>query len=171
VQAGQINAVTPYGVTPGTPAEVVVEYQGGRAARGVEVVPYDFALFSLDGSGLGQAAALNQDGSINSIDNPAPRGSIVVLYGTGAGVTVPPSTDDALAPLADFPEPAEPIQVLFNRAYTEVLYAGPAPGLVNGVVQINMRIPEDLPADPAEIPINVVIGGSQYVSPATIAIR
>jgi hypothetical protein len=34
-----------------------------------------------------------------------------------------------------------------------------------------MRIPEDLPAEPAEIPINAVIGGSQYVSPATIAIR
>jgi uncharacterized protein (TIGR03437 family) len=172
VQAGQINAVTPFGVTLAATADVVVEYQGVEAAAlNVDVVPYDFALFSLDGSGRGQAAAFNQDGSLNSIDNPAPRGSIVVLYGTGGGITLPPSADGDLAPLADFPQPAASIDVLFNRAFTETLYAGPAPGLVNGVVQINMRLPQDLPAEPAEILINVVVGGSQYVSPATIAIR
>ena len=34
----------------------------------------------------GQASAVNQDGTLNSPSNPAPRGSIVSLYGTGQGV-------------------------------------------------------------------------------------
>jgi uncharacterized protein (TIGR03437 family) len=125
----------------------------------------------MDGSGRGQAAALNEDGSLNSVSNPAPRGSIVVLYGTGIGATVPPSVDGALAPLADIPKPALPVQVLFDRAFTDVYYGGPAPGAVNGLVQINMRLPENLAAQQSEITVNVVVAGSQFVSPATIAIR
>lgn len=40
------------------------------------------ALFALAG-GVGQAAALNQDFTSNSGSNPAHKGSVVVLYGTG----------------------------------------------------------------------------------------
>ncbi len=172
VRADQINAITPYGVTPGTKVDVAVEYQGNNATlANLDVVVADFALFSMDGSGFGQAAALNEDGSLNSVSNPARRGSIVVLYGTGTGATVPPSVDGALAPLEDIPRPALPVQVLFDPAFTDVYYAGPAPGAVNGLVQINMRLPENLAAQQSEITVNVVVAGSQFVSPATIAIR
>ncbi|MBL8295363.1 MAG: hypothetical protein JNN08_26190, partial [Bryobacterales bacterium] len=34
----------------------------------------------------GMFAALNQDGSVNSITHPAPAGSVVTVYGTGAGL-------------------------------------------------------------------------------------
>jgi uncharacterized protein (TIGR03437 family) len=172
VRADQINAITPYGVTPGTKVDVAVEYQGNSATlANLDGVVTDFALFSMDGSGRGQAAALNEDGSLNSVSNPARRGSIVVLYGTGIGATVPPSVDGALAPLDDIPKPALPVQVLFDRTFTDVYYAGPAPGAVNGLVQINMRLPENLPAEQSKITVNVIVAGSPFFSPATIAIR
>ncbi|MBI1354386.1 MAG: hypothetical protein GC160_08570 [Acidobacteria bacterium] len=169
-QAGQINAVTPYAVTGREPIDVVVEYDGRTTEPlQVDVFPYDFALFSLDGSGMGQAAALNQDGTLNTPENPADPGSIIVLYGAGAGATVPPSLDGELAPLTDLPAFQTTIKILHNRQYVEPLYAGPAPGLVNGAVQINLRLPDDMPSGPNRI--NVVVGGSQYVSPATISVR
>ena len=49
-----------------------------------------FRWLRADSSGQGQAAALNQDGALNSAENPAAAGSVVVLYGTGEGQTDPP---------------------------------------------------------------------------------
>jgi len=171
VQANQINAVTPYGVQPGSEVDVVVEYQGrSTSPLRLDVFPYDFSLFSMTGTGLGQAAALNQDGTLNSPTNPAQRGSIIVLYGTGAGITVPPASDGALAPLANTPNPVIPVQVWYDRQFAEVLYAGPAPGQVNGLILVYLRIPDYLPPGPADIVVPFLMGGSVYTSPATITI-
>ena len=91
-------------------------------------------IFTNDGV---HAAALNQDGTINSASNPAPAGSIVSIFGTGA--TWPSGMQDgaiATAPLAldGFVAFYDP----FNQL--EVLYAGAAPGLIEGVFQMNLRI-------------------------------
>lgn len=49
------------------------------------------ALFTLNMKGSGQAAIENQDGRTqNSTDAPARPGEVVVLWGTGEGVTDPP---------------------------------------------------------------------------------
>jgi uncharacterized protein (TIGR03437 family) len=112
----------------------------------------------------GRAAALNQDGSINSPDNPAPLGSIVTLYTTGAGQMQPPVPDGKIA--VDIrPKPVLPVSVLFN--YTNrgtILYAGPAPGMIAGVLQINVRVldvqciePNCFP-DFSAIPVVIAIG-------------
>ncbi len=37
-----------------------------------------------------QGAVLNQDSSVNSPTNPAPVGSVIVIYATGLGTTSPP---------------------------------------------------------------------------------
>jgi hypothetical protein len=47
-------------------------------------------LFSVDASGRGQGAILNQD---NSALNPAEKGSIIQRFGTGDGVTNPAGVD------------------------------------------------------------------------------
>lgn len=54
------------------------------------------ALFTLVG-GIGQAAALNQDLSANSTKNPARRGSVLTLYGTGGGALVSAVQDGSIA--------------------------------------------------------------------------
>lgn len=130
-------------------------------------------LFTVNTSGGGQAAALNQDSSINSPANPAAAGSVIVLYLTGAGATNPPSVTGSLN---DFPLPqlVEPVEVLINDVGAVVEFAGPAPGLVSGVVQVNARIPANTPS--GAVPVYVKIGGilspnSPSGQPVTISIQ
>ena len=50
-----------------------------------DVQPVDLGVLSADGSGQGQAYARNDDGTLNSPDNPAKAGSLVTYYATGLG--------------------------------------------------------------------------------------
>ena len=86
-------------------------------------------------------AALNEDGTINSQDNPAKTGSVVSIFGTGQGLADRPQVDGALAD-APFATPLLPVRVTtFGGDELPVLYAGAAPGLINGVLQVNFRLP------------------------------
>ena len=89
------------------------------------------------------AAAVNQDGTLNSATNPAPPGSIVSIWATGLGRTFAGLQDGQIATAAlDYGTGG----VLVNGESAEVVYSGNAPGLVLGVVQINFRIPEHRPS-------------------------
>src|SRR5581483_3038660 len=90
-------------------------------------------------------AAINQDGTLNTPQNPAPGGSIVSLFLTGLGPVSPGELDGAITP---WPAPAlgYSVQVWFFgpniASYVgDVLYAGPAPLAVGGLYQVNVRIP------------------------------
>ena len=50
-------------------------------------------IFTLTASGRGQGAILNQDYSVNSAGNRAPKGSVVMIFGTGEGQTNPAGVD------------------------------------------------------------------------------
>lgn len=51
--------------------------------------PFSPAVFTVTGTGYGQALILNQDGTLNSMTNPATLGSLVTLFvnGTDLGPT------------------------------------------------------------------------------------
>jgi uncharacterized protein (TIGR03437 family) len=99
----------------------------------------------------GQALANNQDGTLNSGSNPAPRGSVVAFYGTGQGVAV------------------LPVSATVGGYQAEVLYSGP---VVNypGLWQINVRIPAGYIA-PGELAVAITIGGATTQSGVLIAIN
>ena len=60
-ESGRICAIVPYRVAGKKTTEVVVEYQGQRSSPVVlPVVPSAPAVFTLDASGAGQAAILNE---------------------------------------------------------------------------------------------------------------
>ncbi len=147
-QSGQINTIMPYKLQPGTRTQLIVEYEGKQSAPvTLDVVPGEFQLFTMDASGTGPAVALNQDGQLNSQSNPAAPGSIVVVYGTGIGVTTPAGDDGALAPigpLSALPRPNAFLAISVQGiplTRDDILYASAAPGLVNGLTQVNFRIP------------------------------
>jgi uncharacterized protein (TIGR03437 family) len=137
--AHQINAVVPFEVS--APNTVVsVEGVGGFRLPVWPAVP---ALFTTDFSGQDQVAALNQDLSINSNTNPAKAGAIVAVYMTGVGAMTPPIGDGQLGPLQPpFPAPVLGVSATVNNAGAPILFAGQAPGLIAGAVQVNVQIPE-----------------------------
>ena len=63
------------------------------------------AFFTANGLRSGPLAALNQDGTVNSADNPASPGSIVSIFATGLGRMTPAAIDGAVpqAPLLRSP--------------------------------------------------------------------
>ena len=63
---------------------------------------------------------------------------MVVLYGTGFGRTTPAGIDGHLAS-APYPAPTLPVMLLSSG---KLAYAGDAPGIVEGVTQINIVLPE-----------------------------
>lgn len=156
VSAKQISAVVPYGVPVNGRTVAQVDYQGLRSNPLVLwVAPALVGAFSQDSSGRGAGAILNQDGTVNSPSNPAERGSIVVLYGTGEGRTQPEGVDGKVT-TEPLPRPVLRIFAQIADRATEVIYAGGAPGLVAGVLQMNIRVPETSPIGPA---IPIFIGG------------
>ncbi len=50
-----------------------------------------------------------------------------------------------------------------------VLYAGSAPDLVQGVLQVNVQIPDQAPS--GAVPIGLAIGGIESKQPVTIAVE
>ena len=143
--AGQVSAIVPYGVNGRRTTELQVEYDGRLSNRVMlDVVPAAPGIFTLDASGRGLGAILNQDNQVNGAASPAARGSVVILYATGAGQTAPPSEDGRIT--TGISSQLENISVQIAGTRADVLYAGPAPGLVAGVMQVNARVPDSVPA-------------------------
>jgi uncharacterized protein (TIGR03437 family) len=169
VSRAQINAVVPFNIGSSTPAELRIrafEYESEPLSLPTAMAAP--ALFTADGSGKGQAAALNQDGTSNSVANPASAASIVTVYGTGFGATAPSSKDGALTG-SDRYGIALSVRVTVGGEEALVKYAGSAPGLVAGVSQINFQIPDGVEAGN---PV-VVVRAGDFASgaAATIAVK
>ena len=161
---GQINVVAPFELEPGTTVSLQLLYFGIPSAKiALQVVSTAPALFTQNGSGTGLVVVTNQDGSINK---PSPAGSTVTLQGTGGGV-VPGAVDGAIARSAA--NLSSTAQVSVAGLQAKVLYAGAAPGQVNGVFELQVKLPENLPHGAA--PISVSIGGQTSPKGATLEIR
>ena len=171
--AAQVNAVVPYAVTGST--QVQVQYQGTPSnTLTLAVQAATPGLLTLDRSGLGPGAVLNQDYSTNGAANPAPRGQALMIYCVGGGVTNPPSTDGAIitapAPPALPPVLTQPVSVTIGGIDANVLYSGAVPGSIAGLTQINAVIPAGVtPA--ANVPLMIRIGNWQSQTGVTVAVQ
>ena len=149
VSSTQINAIVPFGTAGEQETILVVENAGtpSNQAR-LGVVSATPAIFSSQSvhNNLPVAAALNQDGTINSEKNRAEPGSIVSVFATGFGALTPQPTDGSLV---STPLPALQQDILvFGPGLVDVLYAGPAPDQVAGLMQVNFRLAEGLTEAP-----------------------
>jgi uncharacterized protein (TIGR03437 family) len=171
---GQAGAVVPYEIAGRATTEVVVEYRGVRsAAVTLPVVASAPALFTLDSSGHGQAAMLNETGCCNSVRNPAARGSIAVLYATGEGQTSPHGVTGRVSAFdrtADYPSPRLPVRVTVGGEAAEIIFAGEAPHAVAGLLQVNFRVPKNSPLGDA-VPLVLTVGDSRSPDGVTMAVR
>ncbi len=166
--ADQINVQAPYGIAALKETQLEVWNKGKlRLKMLLPVAESSPALFAVSG-GTGQAAALNEDGTLNSASNPAPRGSVITLFATGEGETEPAGEDGRPA-AAPWPRPKLPVTLTIGVHPAEILFAGSAPGLV-GVLQINARIPGGfLPS--GVLPVELRVGSARSQPGVTIAVR
>lgn len=167
----EIAAIVPASVLGKATTSVVVKYNGVLSAAFVlPVSEAQPSLYSIDGSGVGPAVALNEDLSINSATNPAARGTQIVLYGTGLGLTDPPEADGTVTPLEPpWPEAAQIVTVTVGGQNATVLYAGPAPGSA-GILEIDAKIPQSTPTGSA-VPVEVTIGTRTGASGITVSVK
>lgn len=120
----QVSAAVPSDLAPGTyPISVTSPY--GTATQSITVLAVAPAIF----------VAVNQDGALNTPDNPARRGSTLVVYCTGLGATV---QRGALS------FTTETVTALIAGTALKPAFAGLTPGFT-GLYQVNIPIPLSLP--------------------------
>ena len=147
VSALQVNAIVPYEIAGQPLANVVVQFGGSTsAALQTSVVDTRPAIFSLSQGGSGQGAILNQDYSVNGANQPAPKLSVIQIFATGEGQLVPAVLTGSVTPaVPPFPKPvAMPVTVTIGGQPATIQYAGEAPTLVSGVIQVNAVVPDSI---------------------------
>jgi uncharacterized protein (TIGR03437 family) len=169
--AAQCAAVAPYFGALKANTHIQVEYQGVWSdPLEVAVAATAPGLFTIDSTGQGQGAVLNEDNvTRNSPAAPAKPGSVVILWGTGEGLTDPPGVDGRLA-VDVLPKPLAPVSVDIGGLPATIEYAGAAPGNIPGLLQINARMSKDVqPGD--KVPVHVRIGAGVSQDGVTLAVR
>jgi uncharacterized protein (TIGR03437 family) len=105
-------------------------------------------IFTTDGV---HAAAVNQDGTVNSAANPAAMGSFVTLYATGAvwPYGMPDGAISTAAARLNQEQNGFQMVDLPAGIPQELLYAGAAPEIIDGVFQINLVVPNGVVISPS----------------------
>jgi uncharacterized protein (TIGR03437 family) len=136
VSGTQINAIVPFELAMATsPTSMTIS--------GLEATPFRLIVDQripevFRTAGGSAAAAINQDGTVNSSANPAKAGSLVSIWATGVGWTS--SNVDGQQQTKPEGNCACYIENLGVLNYAVTSYAGAAPGMVNGIVQINFQV-------------------------------
>src|SRR5579871_1264998 len=164
--ATQVAAIVPYELFGSTQAQVVVTYQNqSSAAFSVPVSPAAPSFFSINGSGAGQIAAVNADGTLNSAANPVSVGRYVSLYATGEGQTNPAGVDGQITSQQPYSKPVLPVRITVGGVPATFAYAGAAPTEVAGLMQIVVQIPTGVQPG-GYVPVVLQIGSASTVSGA-----
>jgi uncharacterized protein (TIGR03437 family) len=177
VSANQINVTVPWEINGMLSTNLVVEFNGVQSAPiSLAVQSQTPGLFASNSAGTGQLSAINQNGTYNGVSGtntaPAPQGSVISVYGTGGGQTMPPGTTGSITPI---PTSSGGLLNITGATATvggqpaTVQFAGAAPGLVTGVFQINIQVPTGITGN--NVPVTVSINGSSTTQLTTIAVQ
>jgi uncharacterized protein (TIGR03437 family) len=172
-QSRQVNAQAPFELSGKTLTTISLVYND--VTVGSVTVPANQGkpgLFRLQPGASPQAVALNQDGTVNRTSNPAPRGSIVSVWGTGFPPIDAPCATGGVNPSGPV-DLAGGWKVAFG--IDTVLYAGSAPGLLCGIVQINLAVAPSGPSNDRLLPQfgnpSMNRTGSAAIVGSTIAVK
>jgi len=166
---GQIAVLVPYEIANQSAVNVVVSYLGIQTSPvQFKVVAANPGLFTLSQSGKGDAAIVRaNDGSVVSISSPAKAGDSLQLYGEGYGVATPStSLPDGVLVSTTLPVPAATTVLLIDGQPVPTLYAGAAGSAVNGMMQVNFLVPQQLARGTHQIQVKV----GNTVSPAGVTL-
>ncbi|MEO8367835.1 MAG: SBBP repeat-containing protein [Candidatus Solibacter sp.] len=148
VQAQKVVCIVPFGsrssigaqslpspiITFQSPTTAVQAKNGGAVSNSILLPLWNHSIEIL--------AAVNADRSVNSQDHRAAPGSVVTFYGAGFGQTIPASEDGRINGTAASRFAWGSVAAMLADQPAQVLYAGPAPGQIAGIVQVNVRVPQ-----------------------------
>jgi uncharacterized protein (TIGR03437 family) len=178
--ANQITVQVPYEVTIGTGKVVAVTNNSVSEAYLPNVTTTATApgLFLTNGVS-GQCAALryaasNGAESVNSSSSLALVGDVIVFYLTGEGIydLVDSPADGYIVPVTESPLPQlNPLpSVTIGGVAATVQYAGPVPGGLLGLLQVNAVVPAGTTTGNS-VPVSITIGSGVTQAGATIAVK
>jgi uncharacterized protein (TIGR03437 family) len=141
--------------------QVQIEYRGILSNTLIlPVVPSEPGLFTLEASGSGQGLIFDAMGKPNSDSNPAAAASVLTLYATGEGQTLPAGINGLIA-TDPAPVPVLPVSVTFDGIDAPVLYYGGAVGQVAGMMRIDVQVPDGVASGARPVVVQVGDGRSQ----------
>jgi uncharacterized protein (TIGR03437 family) len=175
VSGTQTSVMVPYGVAGRATTSIRVVYKGVQS----DPITYTVAsaapgIYTANASGSGQGAILNQDYSYNgpvAPSVPAAKNSVVAIYMTGEGTTSPASPDGAIAPTngTGLFKPLQNVTATVGGLPATVEYYGSAPGIIYGVMQVNVRIPANAPS--GNLPVVITVGSNSTQPNVTVAVQ
>jgi uncharacterized protein (TIGR03437 family) len=139
----QVNGQVPANLTPGN-YTIQITSPYGSFTQPIVIQATAPEIFQV---GQGLAAITNQDSSLNTPDNPATRGSVIVIYATGLGATLTQGKLQAST---------APVIVSLNGSNLKPAFAGLTPGFI-GLYQINVQIPASTPPG-LNLPLQILQG-------------
>ncbi|HYM10479.1 MAG TPA: hypothetical protein VEU62_07095 [Bryobacterales bacterium] len=167
VSADQINAQLPFEAPPG-PATVAVQF--GSVASGP-------AAFTIAQSAIGiftypndpnRAVVQNQDLSLNSAANPAPRGTVITVYLTGVGPMSPPIATGQPASLTTLSQATLDKSAIIGPVEAPIQFLGATPGFV-GLEQANIVVPGN--ASTGDQPLALHVGGQDSTNRPIVSVK
>jgi uncharacterized protein (TIGR03437 family) len=165
---GQISTIAPYEIAGRVAVSVQVEYQGQLSpAVSLPVGLAAPAIFAQDESGQGPGSILNQDYSMNTAKNPAVASSVIQIYGTGEGQSVPGGVDGAFTQGLGSTQQKPLVTIGGVKAVLQ--FAGPAPQAIAGLFQVNAVVPSGLPSGP--VPVIVSFGAASSQPGVTVFVK
>ena len=133
VSSTEIGCVVPFAISGHTVTTMQVTYNGVAS----NAVPIPLEPLGTTPEVLG---VYNADFTPNSASNPAKAGSYLSMYITGAGQTIPASSDGEVYTVPP-PSAANTIMIQGDNGPLVVTFAGGAPGLADGILQVNFQAP------------------------------
>jgi len=167
--SGQVNAVVPYGLTPNTSHQVLVQRDATLSVPvSVDVGPAQPGIFFQAPMQGIIIAYRGQTNFLAAPGSPATAGDVLVIYSAGLGPVSPAVADGSGAPSNPPATTTTQPMVTVGGVNAPIQFSGLAPGFV-GLYQVNAVVPTGVtPGN--QVPVILSIAGQ--TSPAvTIAVK
>ncbi|MDE3196263.1 MAG: TIGR03118 family protein [Acidobacteriota bacterium] len=158
----------PYEVAGSSTASIALTVGSQTTMLSAPVAATAPGLFTLNFSGTGEVVALNSDGTVNSSSNPAARGSSIMLFATGEGVTNPMDMDGVIE-TTDVRIPVAAIAVSIGGTSATVASNSSFPKDVAGVLEVVVTVPSGISA--GAVPVSLSAGGVATTQATTLYVK